>query len=137
MSSGERQEGEAAAGEGANSPLSFNALYLCLCGGRSPCQERGPAFSVPGCHICAAGALVGSWFVPPAATNVTWTLQLGARTAARGLGSLYPLPGWGDLRLGKLGHRLVWMGAFGLGWGPWQSPALVAEDKAGLAVGVS
>lgn len=44
MSSGGRQEGEAAAEEGADFSLSFNALYLCLCGGRSPCQERGPAF---------------------------------------------------------------------------------------------
>lgn len=44
MSSGGRQDGEAAAEKGANSPVSFNALYLCLCGGRSPCQEHGPAF---------------------------------------------------------------------------------------------
>lgn len=59
MSSGGRQEGEATAEEGANFPLSFNAPYLCLCGGRSPCQEHGPAFLSLWLYLTVTSVLLG------------------------------------------------------------------------------
>lgn len=59
MRSGGRRDGEAAAEKGANSPVSFNALYLRLCGGRSPCQEPGPAFLCLWLCLTVAFVLLG------------------------------------------------------------------------------
>lgn len=142
MSSGGRQAGEAAAEEGANFPLSFNALSLCLCGGRCPCQERGPAFLSLWLCLTVTSVLLRLLWAPVLSvqqqTNVMWTLQPRCQDSCQRFGFLVPTPRLGRiLRLGRPQPQLVWMGAFGLGWGPWQSLALVGENKAGFAVGVS
>lgn len=117
MSSGERQDGEAAAEEGANSLLSFNALCWCLCGGRSPCQELGPAFLCCGCAWLSP-LCCGALMFCTAATNVRWALQLRCQDDCQGFGFLVPRPRLGrNLRPGKPwpqggldGHLWAWMG---------------------------
>lgn len=78
---------------------------------------------------------MGSSFLHPAATNVMWTLKLRCQDSCQGFGFLVPTARLGrNLRPGKPWSRSVWMGTFGLGWAPLQSPALVGEDAGGFAV---
>lgn len=120
-------------------PLSQLMLCICVSVGAGALPRSVALFLSAGgrsCHSCAAGARVGSSFVHPEATNVMWALKLRCQDSCQGL--LVPTPRLGrNLRPGKPWSRSVWMGTFGLGWAPLQSPALVGEDKSGFAVGVS